>query len=99
MSDRWQKFESGGRFGLSSMGGDCADFDPNGGDIGSGTGLKLMAFQTEEAREYFIRADDAQHEAKTAHRELRYFKEALAACFTKSGRIRRRRLMELRAKA
>lgn len=57
-----------------------------------------MAFQTEEAREYFIRADDAQHEAKAAHRDLRYFKEAFAACFTKSGRVRRKRLMELRAK-
>ena len=96
MSERWQKFNGpDGRFGLSSNpGGSYADCSDDG-DLGTGGGQRIMAFQSEEGREYFIQSDMWERQARLNARDLRWFKQSLAECVTPTGRVRRKRLLAL----
>jgi hypothetical protein len=50
-----KKFESGGYFGVQiDSGGSFGAIDLDGGSLGTGQGMNITRFLTEEGREYYI---------------------------------------------
>jgi hypothetical protein len=92
VSEEYIRSEHDGRYFLSIEG---CPYDENDGSIGRGSFMQTWAFQSAEARGYFIRVREAEREATRAISWLRSFKESLLECVTPSGRIRRKKLLAL----
>src|SRR4051812_38066051 len=89
----FKEFESNGRFGLSVFrsGSDPCD----GGSIGRGSAEQLMRFETAEGRNYGKQAIVAHDETRRAECELEELKRSIADLMTPSGRVRRKKVLEL----
>ena len=93
----YTKFQSedGKYFGLAWTGG---SYDVSSdGDLGRGSGQCTMRFFSEEGREIFIQKKEVERLLTLAHRELRYLKAQIAACLTKTGRVRSKKVARLAA--
>ena len=91
----WITTESDGRFFASRMGGGYR-FESDGGDMGQGHGQQTIVFHSEEARQYFLRAEEANERALAAERELEGLRCRISRLvIPRSGRVRRKKVIEL----
>lgn len=90
------EFDSNGRFGLSQT---PDRFQPrNGGALGQGGEVRLSVFTSAEARTYYIQARTAENSLRHKDYELDCLRAALKECVTPTGRIRRKKLLDLISK-
>lgn len=95
----YHKFQSddGKYFGLSWQETVFSNYDSDGGDLGRGSGQHVVRFFSEEGREYYIQKMEMEKRMKSALWELRSLQSAVKACFTKTGRVRRKKLAAMAA--
>ena len=69
--------------------------DCNSEDLGSGTHQCTMYFQSEEGREYYIMMEEARNQLCSVNGEFQWLKHSILGVLSPSGKIRRKRFLEL----